>query len=111
MGQTSFLDKTNYFASGTPFQPYRVTQAALDDFLSSATSVALTGAISPKFECSHSCLSARSTNRHNYAACNGFVHQEDDGSCRIGYKDPDWVAAQKEEPGEDGTIYFDMHIP
>ncbi len=92
-------------------RPYRVNQAALDDFLSGATTVALTGAITPIFECTHACLLARAPNRHNFAACNGFVFVEDDNTCRIGYKDPDWVVEQKEWPGQDGTIYFDIQVP
>ncbi len=92
-------------------RPYRVNQAALDDFLSGATTVALTGAITPIFECTHACLLARAPNRHNFAACNGFVFVEDDNTCRIGYKDPDWVVTQKEAPGHDGTIYFDIQVP
>ena len=96
---------------GTPMRPYRVNQAALDDFLSGATTVALTGAITPIFECTHACLLARAPNRHNFAACNGFVFVEDDNTCRIGYKDPDWVVTQKEAPGHDGTIYFDIQVP
>ncbi len=93
-------------------RPYEVTQDAMDDFLASATEVPLSGDASPEARCALLCLTRRRS-AQDYSACNGFAYQG--GSCRLGYKEPDWVVEQgqlgAEDEGGAESIYFDVMLP
>ncbi len=89
--------------------PYRVTLNALNQFLGAVTAtVTPSGDVMPRAQCTMECLSLRAT-RHSYTACNAFVYM--DGVCKLGYKDPNWVVEQSQNPGSEEKIYFDIALP
>ncbi len=92
--------------SGTHMTPYFVEQEALDEFISSAsTTFTLHTNISSGIFCASKCLSLRS-HQLDLQVCNGFAVQ--DGLCRLGYKDPNWVLQQQNQEAATWKIYFDM---
>ncbi len=90
--------------------PHRVTADALSEFLSDSgtTTATLSGNISPRFECAHKCLRAR-TAPDAMDNCNAFVYDGTD--CKLGFVLPNWVMEQTLNPGDAGVIYFDSVFP
>ncbi len=98
-----------FFFPATPMVPYRVTLTALNQFLAALTAtVTPSGKVMPRVQCTAECMSLRAT-RHNYTACNGFVYA--DNVCKLGYKEPNWVVEQSQNPGSEEKIYFDIFLP
>ena len=93
---------------GTLMIPYKVPASAKADLLSSLVStVSIAGSsTSAKIRCTMECLSLRPT-RHSFTSCNGFIYEDD--SCKLVYKDPNWVAEQGGLGGpDDPVVYFDF---
>ena len=90
--------------------PYKVTQSAMNEFVSTliATVTPAATGVMPRVQCTSECLALRPS-RFTQTGCNGFVYQ--DGVCKLGYKDPNWVVEQSQKPGEAGKIYFDIYLP
>ncbi len=87
-------------------RPYFVEQEALEEFISSASTMfPLHMNISSSIFCTSKCLSLRS-HRLDLQACNGFAVQ--DGLCKLGYRDPNWVLQQQSREAATWKIYFDL---
>ncbi len=90
--------------------PYKVTASAKSTFLAlpSIVAVPVNNAVNPRVFCGIKCLRLRST-RFDFLSCNGFLHEND--NCYLGYADPDWIYEQKQNPGTDAKLYFDINFP
>ncbi len=88
---------------------YHVTAMAKNTFLASATNVvtAISG-ISPNIYCSHRCLGMKA-DRLDFTSCNGFLYEN--GTCHLGYAEPDWIYEQTLSLANEATLYFDIAFP